>query len=162
MYKLLFPLLFCCIHFFTNTVKGQAKNALGIGPALNSSKRGSYDNPTGFGGRLQGEIKLVNKISLVPSIGLEGPYNGYFGVSGKYYPVDRFHLMAGGIAYIGGDLYSGVGPSVAVGYQILASGRHFIDLDLHGEIIKVDPYENTTVLGLRLTYNFSFSRPKMD
>lgn len=160
--KILFPLLFCSILFFTNTVNGQAKNALGIGPALNISKRGSYDNPTGFGGRLQGEIKLVNKISLVPSFGIEGPYTGYFGISGKYYPADRFHVMAGGIAYIGGDLYAGIGPSLAVGYQLLASKRHFIDIDLHGDIIKVDPKGHTNIIGLRLTYNFSFSRQNKD
>ncbi|MCX2477685.1 hypothetical protein OQY15_01205 [Pedobacter sp. MC2016-15] len=162
MSKVLFPLLFYCILFFTNTVKGQAKNALGIGPALNSSKRGSYNNPTGFGGRLQGEIKLLNKISVIPAIGLEGPYSGYFGISGKYYPADRFHLMAGGIAYIGRDLYTGVGPSLAVGYQLLASKRHFIDIDLHGDIIKVDAKGHTTIIGLRLTYNFSFSRQNKD
>jgi hypothetical protein len=162
MSKVLFPLLFCSILFFTNTAKGQAKNALGIGPALNFSKRGSYNNPTGFGGRLQGEIKLINKISLIPAFGIEVPYTGYIGVSGKYYPADRFHLMAGGIAYIGGDLYTGVGPSLAVGYQLLASKRHFIDIDLHGDIIKVDPKGSTTIIGLRLTYNFSFSKNLAD
>jgi len=160
MNKLLVPFFFCCIHFSINTASGQAKNALGFGPAINVSKTGSYHREGGIGARLQGEIKLANRISLVPSIGVESPYNGYLGVSGKYYPVDRFHLLLGGIAYIGGDISAGVGPSVGVGYQLVSSRRHFIDIDLHGEIIKVDPYENTTVLGLRLTYNFSFSKPK--
>ncbi|MCD0489555.1 hypothetical protein LPB86_15040 [Pedobacter sp. MC2016-14] len=160
MYKLLVPFFICYIHFSINTAYGQAKNALGLGPAINVSKTGSYNRESGIGARLQGEIKLANRISLVPSIGLETPYNGYLGISGKYYPIPRFHLLFGGIAYIGGDVYAGVGPSVAIGYQLVGSRRNFIDIDLHGEIIKVDPYENTTVLGLRLTYNFSFSRPK--
>ncbi len=160
MYKLLAPFIFCCMLFSIDTAKGQAKNALGFGPAINVSKTGSYDAEGGIGARLQGEVKLANRISIVPSIGVETPYNFYFGVSGKYYPMDRLHLMLGGIAYIGGDVLGGVGPSVAVGYQLLSSRRHMIDIDLHGEIIKVDPYENTTVLGMRVTYNFSFSRPK--
>jgi hypothetical protein len=159
MYKLFVPFLFCII-FSINTAKGQAKTALGFGPAINISKTGSYDPEGGIGVRLQGEIRLANRFSLVPSIGVETPYIAYFGVSGKYYPVDKFHLMLGGIAYIGGDVSAGVGPSIAVGYQLLSSRRHFIDIDLHGEIIKVDTYENTTVIGLRLTYNFSFSRLK--
>jgi len=160
MDKLVVPFFFYCILLSINNANGQAKNALGFGPAINFSKTGSYDPEDGLGARLQGEIKLGNRVSLVPSIGGETPYNAYFGVSGKYYPVDRFHMMLGGIAYIGGDVSAGVGPSIALGYQLLSSQRHFIDVDFHGEIIKVEPYENTTVLGLRLTYNFSFSRPK--
>jgi hypothetical protein len=160
MYKSLVLFFLCFIHCSINTANGQAKNALGFGPAINVSKTGAYNSEVGIGARLQGEIKLANRISLVPSIGGETPYSVYLGVSGKYYPIDRFHLLLGGIAYIGGDISAGVGPSVAVGYQLVSSSRHFIDLDFHGEIIKVDPYENTTVLGLRLTYNFSFSKPK--
>ena len=160
MNKLLIPFFFCCVLFSINIANGQAKNALGLGPAANISKTGSYGWENGFGARLQGEIKLANRVSLVPSIGVETPYSAYFGVSAKYYPVDKFHLLLGAIAYIGGDVNAGVGPSAAVGYQLISSRRHFLDIDLHGEIIKVDPYENTTVLGIRLTYNFSFSRPK--
>ncbi len=160
MFKLLASFFFFGILFSVQTTMGQAKNALGIGPAINTSKQGSYNTEGGFGGVLQGEIKLAPKFALIPAIGVEIPYTGYGGLSVKYYPVDKVHLKLGAIAYIGGDIDAGLAPSVDVGCQLLSSGRHFIDLDLHGEVIKIDQYENTTVIGLRLTYNFSFSKQK--
>ena len=147
-------ILFIVTTAFTmNNAKAQAKNALGFGPALNVSAQGM-----GIGARLQGEIKISRKIAIVPAIGLEAPYFAYAGVSGKYYFQPRFYGMLGMLANVAsidaGD--QGIGGSVAVGYELVSSRKHTLDLDLHGDTFTTEG-EAAGVAGLRLTYNFSFS-----
>ena len=136
-----------------NNANGQAKNALGFGPALNVSGEGM-----GIGARLQGEIKINRKIAIVPAIGLEVPYFAYAGISGKYYFQPRFYGMLGILANIAsldtGD--QGIGGSAALGYELVSSRKHILDLNLHGDTFTAEG-EAAGVAGLRLTYNFSFS-----
>jgi len=136
-----------------NNANGQAKNALGFGPALNVSGEGM-----GIGARLQGEIKINRKIAIVPAIGLETPYLAYAGISGKYYFQPRFYGMLGMLANVAsldtGD--QGIGGSVAVGYELVSSRKHTLDLNLHGDTFTTEG-KAAGVAGLRLTYNFSFS-----
>lgn len=133
---------------------GQAKNSLGIGLALNTSKEGS-----GYGGVVQGEIKLAKKFSAVPSIGIETPYNGYFGLGGKYYFEPGFYVRLGGLAYLGGEeaSNSGIGATVGGGYELISEQRSILDLNVHGDFIRIN-HQATPIVGIRLTYNFSFSK----
>ncbi len=138
------------------TANGQAKNAIGFGPAINTSQKGG-----GFGGLVQGEIKVARSFSIVPSIGVEIPYIAYFSLAAKYYILPGLFTTLGPLAHIGGDdgIYAGLGGSAAAGVELLSKRRHVIDLILHGDVIKMDDRGNAgSVVGLRLIYNFSFSK----
>lgn len=119
-------------------VSGQAKNAIGLGPALNVSGNGG-----GFGAVLQGEIKVARSFSVAPALGVELPYVGYFSLSGRYYLSRAWYGSLGGIAYVGGEngAGSGLGGTAAIGHQIFASRRHILDLSLHGDVLKVNAQE---------------------
>ncbi len=146
-------ILFCFICS-TQLIYAQAKNALGAGPALNSSKFGG-----GFGGVLQGEIKFTRKAALVPSIGVEAPYTGYISLAGKYYFQPGIHVNLGAFLHIGGDDASDSGPggTAGIGYEMVSSKRHILDLDFHLDVMQIER-ETAPIGGLRLTYNFSFSK----
>ncbi|MGF7041183.1 hypothetical protein [Mucilaginibacter lappiensis] len=139
-----------------NFANAQAKNAIGIGAGLNTSREGS-----GVGATLQGEIKLTNSISLAPSLGIEIPYVAYLGVAGRYYFTDEVYGSLGGFAHVGGvdDPYLGPGGTAGIGFIILATTRHVLDVNFHADYFEND-HERTTLAGLRLTYNFSFTRLK--
>ncbi|MEO5894002.1 MAG: hypothetical protein ABIQ31_27335 [Ferruginibacter sp.] len=154
---LMLTLLSISMIFSTFLVHAQAKNAIGIGPAINGSKEG-----TGMGAVLQGEIRLAKSFALVPSIGVEIPYVGYTGLSGKYYLPNKTHVSLGGFLHVGGDDAgdSGFGGSAGFGIELLSTQKHIIDLDIHGDVFQIDG-DPAFVGGLRLTYNFSFSRQRM-
>jgi hypothetical protein len=144
--------LICSVDF----ANAQAKNAIGIGVGLNTSKEGS-----GFGATLQGEIKLTNSISLTPALGIETPYVAYLGVAGRYYFNDELYGSLGGFAHVGGvdDPYIGPGGTAGIGFILLATTRDVLDLNFHADYFEND-HERTTLAGLHLTYNFSFTRLK--
>lgn len=133
---------------------GQAKNAIGFGVGANTSGAGG-----GGGAVFQGEIKVTKSFSIVPSVGVEVPYVGYVGLAGKYYIAPRFYSSLGALAYFSGD-DAGIGGSMALGYEVLSTRRHIIDLALHGDAVKISDSGGNTgaIVGLRLIYNFSFSK----
>lgn len=143
-----------CTAFFCTHAYSQAKNSIGAGLALNASKEGS-----GYGGVLQGEIKLAKEFSMVPSVGIETPYTGYFGLGGKYYIEPGFYIRLGALAYLGGEEGSdnGIGATASGGYELISEQRSILDLNLHGDFIRIN-HQATPIVGIRLTYNFSFSK----
>ncbi|HEX8023716.1 hypothetical protein [Mucilaginibacter sp.] len=133
-------------------VHAQAKNAIGLGFGFNTSR----ENSTGFGGILQGEIKITKAVSLTPYLSAEVPYNVLAGLSGRYYFNKTIYASAGAFGYYDAD-YSGFGGTGGVGF-ILLSGRHqALDLNFHGDYLKKG-YRATPVAGFRLIYSFSFTR----
>ncbi len=148
-----FLILLLCAIFCIDKVKAQAKNAIGIGVALNTSR----ENSQGFGGLLQGEIKLIKSLSLVPSIGAEVPYVVYAGLAGRYYFNPTIYVSAGGFAHYNGDDAGGIGGTGGIGFMLLSSHRQTIDLNLHGDYMKND-HRATPVAGIRFVYSFSFTR----
>jgi hypothetical protein len=149
-------LIMACIICSANFANAQAKNAIGLGAGLNTSGAGA-----GFGAILQGEVKLNNTISLAPSLGIETPYIVYLGITGRYYFSDEVYGSLGGFAHVGGidDPAIGAGGTAGVGFILLATTRHVVDLNFHVDYFENDN-ERTTLAGLRLTYNFSFTRLK--
>lgn len=145
----------CCLIFTSNHAMAQAKNAIGVGPALSFSE----ENIPGYGIVFQGEIKLNKKLSIAPSFGVEVPYVVYAGLAGRYYPQPDFYVNLGGFIRAGGDVFSDSGPggTAGVGFILLATKRNVIDLNLHADIMS---YESKTraLAGIRVTYNFSFTR----
>jgi hypothetical protein len=171
MYKLLLSLCLLSTIFCVGTAQGQAKGAIGFGPSISHfGKPGSvsttdpfrnpsYEKEVGFGGVLQGEIKLGRMFSLVPSLGVENQDFGYLGLYGKLYISDRFSFRFGTIAYSADAFDFGFGPSMGIGYQLVKAKRNSLDLDFHGEMADTGN-GNVSLVGLRLTYNFFFSKPK--
>ena len=145
-----------CLMCSAKLANAQAKNAIGIGAGLNTSREGS-----GVGATLQGEIKLANSISLAPSLGIEIPYVAYLGVAGRYYFTDQVYGSLGAFAHVGGvdDPYIGPGGTAGIGFIVLATIRHVLDVNFHADYFEND-HERTALAGLRLTYNFSFTRLK--
>lgn len=153
--KLILTLL--CFIFSIAAVSGQAKNSIGFGPAINSSREGG-----GFGAILQGEIKVARAFAIVPAIGVEIPYVAYFSLAGKYYFQSDMYVTLGALAHLGGDDGvgdSGLGGTAGIGYELVSSKSHVLDLNLHGDVMQIDG-SAAPVVGLRLTYNFSFSGRK--
>jgi hypothetical protein len=142
--------LVCCSQF----VHAQAKNAIGFGLGLNATKEG-----VGFGAILQGEVKINKFISITPALGVETPYVVYTGLGGRYYFRPDFYGSFGAFGHIGnfdGDS-DGLGGTAGIGFILLSSSRHVLDLGLHTDFFKL--HDNVTPLvGLRLTYNFSFNK----
>ncbi|WP_184550699.1 hypothetical protein [Mucilaginibacter sp. FT3.2] len=154
---LTFIMAFCCLILTTNRAIAQAKNAIGVGPALGVSE----DNIPGFGIAFQGEIRLNKQFSIAPSFGVEIPYVVYAGLAGRYYVQPGLYVHLGGFIRAGGDVFSDSGPggTAGVGFIVLSTKRNVIDLNLHADVMS---YENRsrTVAGMRITYNFSFTRLK--
>jgi hypothetical protein len=153
-HKFLTLALFAGLLFNTIETNAQAKHAIGIGPALNGNKDGM-----GFGGTLLGEIKVAKAFSIVPAIGVEIPYVGYVALGAKYYFHRSMYTNLGALLHIGGEdgADSGIGGSLGIGGALLAGKRNLLDLNLHGDAIKMDG-DLAPVVGLRLTYQFSFSK----
>lgn len=155
-YILKATLIMACVIGSANFVNAQAKNAIGIGAGFNTSKEGS-----GIGAILQGEVKLTNSISLTPSLAIETPYVAYLGAAARYYFSNTIYGSLGAFAHVGGvdDPYIGPGGTTGLGFIIFATTRHVIDLNIHADYFEND-HERNILAGLRLTYNFSFSRLK--
>lgn len=160
-YRRLFGFVFFLL-LHVMLVKGQAHNAFGLGAAINFYP-GRYASgtqvQTGFGGLLQGEIKLAKAIAVVPSLGLEIPYLAYIGLNGKYY-IDRlFYAQLGGFLHLGGADIDDSGPGVtaAIGSAIISEKMHSLELTLHTDLMRYDA-RTKVIAGLRLTFNFSFSQ----
>ena len=149
-------LIIACLIFSTSFANAQAKNAIGVGAGLNTSREG-----TGFGGILQGEIKLANSFSLAPSLGAEIPYVVHLGIAGRYYFSEDVYGSLGSFAHLGGDdgASGGLGGTAGIGFILLATTRHIVDLNFHADYFEND-HRGTALAGLRLIYSFSFSRLK--
>lgn len=149
-FTLIIGCLMCCSQF----VYAQAKNAIGIGLALNTSKEGA-----GFGAIFQGEVKINKSISITPALGVETPYVVYAGLGGKYYFRPDFYGSFGAFGHIGnfdGDS-DGLGGTAGIGFILLSSTRDVLDLGFHCDFLKLKD-QGTPLVGLRLTYNFSFNK----
>ncbi|MEN0056551.1 MAG: hypothetical protein AAGC65_22935 [Mucilaginibacter sp.] len=155
-YILKITLIIPCIICSANFANAQAKNAIGLGAGLNTSGKGA-----GFGAILQGEVKLNNSISINPSLGIETPYIAYVGATGRYYLSDEVYGSLGGFAHIGGidDPSISPGGTAGIGFIVLATNHHVVDLNFHVDYFESDN-ERLTLAGLRLTYNFSFTKLK--
>ena len=146
----------------TALATGQAHNAFGLGVAINGYP-GRYASgtqvQTGGGLAMQGEIKLANDLALVPSLGIEVPYFIYLGLSGKCYLQRSFFIHFGGFLHLGGaDIYdSGPGVTGGIGVALLAEKMHSLEATLHTDIMRYDT-RTKAIVGVRLTYNFSFSK----
>ncbi|MDN3550379.1 hypothetical protein [Mucilaginibacter aquaedulcis] len=149
-------LIMACIICSANFVHAQAKNAIGLGVGLNTSREGA-----GFGAILQGEVKLTNAISITPSLGAEIPYVVHLGIGGRYYFSDEVYGALGTFGHIGGDdgASAGLGGTAGIGFILLATSRHVVDLNFHADLFEND-HRRITVAGLRLIYSFSLSRLK--
>lgn len=149
--KTTFILLFALLVCGTIKVNAQAKNAIGIGFGFNTSR----ENSNGYGGLLQGEVKITKALSVTPYLGIEVPYIAHAGLSARYYFNKTIYASAGAFGHVDGD-YSGIGGTGGVGF-ILASGRHqALDLNFHGDYLKKD--RATPIAGFRLIYSFSFTK----
>jgi hypothetical protein len=155
LYKTLKRILVtCCLISSACFVNAQAKNAIGFGLALNTTREGA-----GFGARLQGEVKITRSISITPAIGVETPYVVYAGFGGRYYFRPDFYGSFGALGHIGnldGDS-DGYGGTVGIGFILLSTTRDVIDLGFHTDFITLKD-QGTPIVGLRLTYNFSFNK----
>lgn len=145
-------LLFALLTCGAIKVHAQAKNAIGLGLALNTSR----ENSNGFGALLQGEIKIAKAVSVTPYLGGEVAYGVLAGLSGRYYFSKEIYTSAGAFGHLDPD-YSGFGATAGLGF-ILISGHHqTLDLNFHGDYMKKGN-QPTPVAGLRLIYSFSFIR----
>ena len=155
-YILKIALIITCIICSDNFANAQAKNAIGLGAGLNTSREGA-----GFGGILQGEVKLTNSISITPSLGAEIPYVVHLGIGGRYYFSDEVYGGLGAFGHFGGDdgASAGLGGTAGIGFILLQTTRHVVDLNFHADLFEND-HRRITLAGLRLIYNFSFSRLK--
>lgn len=150
--KITFILLFALLACGGVKVHAQAKNAIGLGLGLNTSREKSM----GYGGVLQGEIKITKAVSITPYLSVEEPYYVVGGLSGRYYFNKLIYASAGALGYFDSD-YSGYGGTGGAGF-ILLSGRHqILDLNVHGDYLKKGS-RVTPFAGLRLIYSFSFTR----
>ncbi|SEO87757.1 hypothetical protein SAMN05192574_11512 [Mucilaginibacter gossypiicola] len=145
---LLFALLVCGAV----KVHAQAKNAIGLGLALNTSR----ENSNGFGALLQGEVKVANAVSITPYIGGEVTYSILAGLSGRYYFSKEIYTSAGAFGHLDPD-YSGFGATAGVGFMLVSDHHQSLDLNLHGDYMKKGN-QPTPVAGVRLIYSFSFTR----
>lgn len=133
-------------------IHAQAKNAIGIDLSLNTSR----ENSGGFGGLLQGEVKLTKAVSLTPYIGAEVPYSALAGLSGRYYFNKTIYVSAGGFGFFDGD-HDGIGGTVGPGFILLPGHHQTLDLNFHADYMKKGQTA-TPVAGFRLIYSFSFTR----
>lgn len=147
-----FILLFALLICGALKVHAQAKNAIGLGLALNTSR----ENSNGFGTLLQGEIKIAPKVGISPYIGGEVTYGALGGLSGRYYFNKVVYACAGAFGHFDGD-YSGIGGTGGVGFMLLSAGHQALDLNFHGDYMKKGD-RSTPVAGFRLIYSFSFTR----
>jgi hypothetical protein len=150
--KTIFILLITLFVCGVVKVNAQAKNAIGIGLSLNSSR----ENSMGFGGILQGEVKITKALSITPYLAAEVPYSALAGISARYYFGKEIYVLAGGFGHFDGD-YSGIGGTAGVGFILTSSRHQALDLNFHGDYLKKGQ-TSTPVAGLRLIYSFSFSR----
>ncbi|MDN5283870.1 MAG: hypothetical protein JWR38_144 [Mucilaginibacter sp.] len=155
LYKTLrLTLITCGLVFSASFVYAQAKNAIGVGLALNSTREGA-----GFGGILQGEVKINRFISITPALGAETPYVVYASFGGRYYFSPDIYGSLGALGHIGnldGDS-DGYGGTAGIGFILLSTTRDVIDLGFHCDYITLKD-NGTPLVGLRLTYNFSFNK----
>jgi hypothetical protein len=142
-----------CLIFTVKQAGAQAKNAIGIGAALNTSR----ENSQGFGALLQGEIKITKSVSVVPSIGGEVTYGAYAGLGARYYLNPAIYFTAGSFAHYSGDDAGGIGGTGGIGFMLLSSHRQTIDINLHGDYME-NNHRATPIAGIRLIYSFSFTR----
>lgn len=133
-------------------VRAQAKNAIGLGIGFNTSR----ENSNGYGGLLQGEIKIAKAVSITPYLSVEVPYNVLGGLSGRYYFNKIIYASAGAFGYFDAD-YSGYGGTGGAGFILLSGHHQTLDLNFHGDYLKKGS-RATPVVGLRVIYSFSFTR----
>lgn len=146
-----FILLFALLICGAVKVHAQAKNAIGLGFGFNTSR----ENSNGFGGILQGEIKVTKAVSVTPYLATEVPYSVQVGLSGRYYLSKMIYSSAGAFGYYDAD-YSGFGATGGAGFIPLSGHHQTLDLNLHADYLKKG--YRTTIIGIRLIYSFSFTR----
>jgi hypothetical protein len=149
--KITFILLTAVLACGVIKVHAQAKNAIGLGLALNTSR----ENSNGFGALLQGEIKLTKVVSVTPYLGGEVTYGALAGLSGRYYFDKAIYVSAGAFGHLDGD-YDGIGGTGGVGFILLSGHHQTLDLNFHGDYMKKG--RATPVAGFRLIYSFSFTK----
>lgn len=133
-------------------VHAQAKNAIGLGLGFNTSRERSV----GYGGLLQGEIKITKAVSVTPYLSVEDPYYVVGGLSGRYYFNKIIYASAGAFGFFDSD-YSGYGGTGGAGFIMLSGHHQTLDLNVHGDYLKKGS-RVTPFAGLRLIYSFSFTR----
>jgi hypothetical protein len=146
-----FILLFALLVCGALKVHAQAKNAIGLGLALNTSR----ENSNGYGALLQGEVKITKAVSVTPYLGTEVPYSVQAGLSGRYYFSKIIYASAGAFGYYDAD-YSGFGGTGGIGFILLSGHHQTLDLNFHGDYLKKG-YRATPIAGFRLIYSFSFT-----
>ncbi|QEM12755.1 hypothetical protein [Mucilaginibacter rubeus] len=147
-----FILLFVLLIGGTMKTYAQAKNAIGLGLSLNTSR----ENSNGFGALLQGEVKVAKAVSITPYLGGEVAYGVLAGLSGRYYFSKEIYTLAGAFGHLDPD-YSGFGATAGIGFIILSTRHQTLDLNFHGDYMKKGS-QSTPIAGLRLIYSFSFTK----
>jgi hypothetical protein len=176
------------LFFFTLAVSGfillsatqsysQARSSVGIGAGINYPLQSGYH--VGRDRVLFANFRTSNKITIMPSIGLEstesdkkGVYNGYYFVgsgrsvdlfflnlSAKYYFQKSFFAFGGPAVYLGGDDLgsAGIGGQFGAGYDWNFDDYSSFELSLRSELLPV--YDKTVpTAALRVAYKFNFSR----
>jgi hypothetical protein len=150
--KTTFILFFALLICGAVKVHAQAKNAIGLGLALNTSR----ENSNGFGALLQGEIKIARAVSITPYLGGEVTYGALAGLSGRYYFSKTTYVSAGTFGFFDGD-HDGVGGTAGVGFMLLSDRHQALDLNFHGDFMKKEEL-SVPIAGFRLIYSFSFTR----
>ncbi|MBS7565631.1 hypothetical protein KHS38_14560 [Mucilaginibacter sp. Bleaf8] len=166
------------LAFFTaHKTYSQARSSIGIGGGINYPLQSGYH--IGRDKVIQGNIRLKDALTLMPTIGLEniesdkkGVYNGYYfvgsgrsvdlvflNVAARYYFYKRFFAFAGPSIYLGGDDAgsSGLGGTLGGGYDWAVDHYSSLEFSLRADVMPV--YDKTVpVSGLRVVYKFNFSR----
>ena len=162
------------------TGNAQARSGIGIGLGANIPFASGYNAGVDF--NVQGNIRLSNAFALVPAIGVkqikgddaiihEGPmgYSTYtrgnldgvsLAFSGKYYFAPQWFASAGVVGIINADRSSS-GGTFALGYQVPLDNQNNVEFNLNGSILKWSRTSGSTtvpVAGLRIAYNFNFSK----
>ena len=169
--------------FDIQSAYSQARSGIGIAYSKNKPYSGDYNFGGGF--QVQGDIKLLDKLAIVPNFGFEEVNSKgrivyeqfttkrissldlfYIGASAKYFFNKNFFAKGGAIVFIAGgneDISGGgIGGTAAAGYSLNLDNHSSLEFSVNTDLIYVKYSSNglTPIGGLKIAYIFNFRASK--
>jgi hypothetical protein len=156
MHRVLIICLFSSLLSF-DVAYGQARSSIGFALGANQTLN-RYDHTLNASIALVGNVRIINKLAIEPSIAIHEVSNYVSArLSAKYYVANRVFITAGPFFWVGSDIRSGFGTTASAGYRIFDKPTRNFELSVHGNFAKYI-YNSTPVIGLRAAYNFNFKK----